>query len=507
MEDEKYLFDDYFEKINLNEELVDFYKFINDDGLTEEFINEKQLMELRNNNFNRYSSINLINIENLPIEYNSIVLQIKNMYSFIKSSEILIDTYEEAIETKKIIDILENYLNQLKEIVEKELNLLEIQNNDRQQKLKNIDYSFVDEKILANFLEKYNDLILFNSTIEDNIYDNYKRQIKRKKYINDLYRLINLEMEVSEKKHKDTELLSDMNKKIEFKIKEINEAIIYLEDLMLKNSKYKNEFDLFKNYFNSLIAYNDVDYKDVCRIYDILINNFKIKSLINYFEESFIKEIEYCRDEEKFIYDKYGIKNIKTSLDYISANYINMLTEEEKMLIEYLHEKVMSQDYNLEEIYNRIKLLTNNIWKKSITKVGSYNSEEDFNFICTNNQFIDEKHQAILITKKMLDRVTDYSDYQIGFICDYNDNLLYVTENEDIMTVDYNDMSNLKTPKQIEQEFLNFKVCSRLALNGYITKIAAVYYIDDGNNIKYKKAVDLSNQHKLPLIVLKKINK
>lgn len=184
-----------------------------------------------------------------------------------------------------------------------------------------------------------------------------------------------------------------------------------------------------------------------------------------------------------------------------------MLTEEEKMLIEYLHEKVMSQDYNLEEIYNRIKLLTNNIWKKSITKVGSYNREEDFNFICTNNQFIDEKHQAILITKKMLDRVTDYSDYQIGFICDYNDNLLYVTENEDIMTVDYNDMSNLKTPKQIEQEFLNFKVCSRLALNGYITKIAAVYYIDDGNNIKYKKAVDLSNQHKLPLIVLKKINK
>lgn len=314
-------------------------------------------------------------------------------------------------------------------------------------------------------------------------------------------------MEVSEKKHKDTELLSDMNKKIEFKIKEINEAIIYLEDLMLKNSKYKNEFDLFKNYFNSLIAYNDVDYKDVCRIYNILINNFKIKSLINYFEESFIKEIEYCRDEEKFIYDKYGIKNIKTSLDYISANYINMLTEEEKMLIEYLHEKVMSQDYNLEEIYNRIKLLTNNIWKKSITKVGSYNREEDFNFICTNNQFIDEKHQAILITKKMLDRVTDYSDYQIGFICDYNDNLLYVTENEDIMTVDYNDMSNLKTPKQIEQEFLNFKVCSRLALNGYITKIAAVYYIDDGNNIKYKKAVDLSNQHKLPLIVLKKINK
>ena len=104
----------------------------------------------------------------------------------------------------------------------------------------------------------------------------------------------------------------------------------------------------------------------------------------------------------------------------------------------------------------------------------------------------------------MLNRVNDYSRYQIGFICNFNDNLLYVTENNDIMTVAHEDMSNLKTPKQIEQEFVNFKVKNRIALNGYITNISAVYFINDGEFIKYKKALELANQYNLPLIILKK---
>ena len=68
-----------------------------------------------------------------------------------------------------------------------------------------------------------------------------------------------------------------------------------------------------------------------------------------------------------------------------------------------------------------------------MTDVFSYDQRNDFCFICTNNQFIDEKYQAILITKQMLERVENYSDYQIGFICNFNDNILYVTENDDII--------------------------------------------------------------------------
>ena len=57
-----------------------------------------------------------------------------------------------------------------------------------------------------------------------------------------------------------------------------------------------------------------------------------------------------------------------------------------------------------------------------------------------------------------------------------------------------------------KQEFVNFKIRNRIALNGYITRISAVYFINDGDYIKYRKAVELANQYKLPLLILKKDN-
>ena len=72
------------------------------------------------------------------------------------------------------------------------------------------------------------------------------------------------------------------------------------------------------------------------------------------------------------------------------------------------------------------------------------------------------------------------------------------------MTVDSDDMSDLKTPLQLEEEFINFKICNRIALNGYQTKITAVYIINDGDKNKYTKAIELANMYKLPLIELYK---
>ena len=183
---------------------------------------------------------------------------------------------------------------------------------------------------------------------------------------------------------------------------------------------------------------------------------------------------------------------------------MNSLEEEEKNTINNLYNTLNNDTVVLKEVYDKLREIVIKIWRETITDPYKYTINKDFCFICSNNQFIDEKYQTILITKKMLDRVEDYSNYEIGFICEFNNNVLYVTENEDIMTVDYNDMSNLKTPKQIEQEFINFKVCNRIALNGYLTKVSAVYIIDGKDPIKYKKAVELSNQYNLPLIVFKK---
>ena len=165
---------------------------------------------------------------------------------------------------------------------------------------------------------------------------------------------------------------------------------------------------------------------------------------------------------------------------------------------------MLDSDYNIDALEEELLPVVSKIWKSSVTNINEYNSDEDFCFICSNNQFIDPKYECILITKKELESDFDYLDYQIGFICGYNDNILYITENDDIMSVEYDDMSKLKTPKQLEQEFVNFAVCNRLALNGYTTKIEAVYYIEDGDNIKYTKAQSLANDYNLPLIIIKK---
>lgn len=495
-------FDNYFETVNLNSELESFYEFLNNDDLNNSLIESKELTDLRNENYKRYNDINLFNINTLSPEYQELVNVINKIYNYIIYDNILKENKEEATNTKKIIDLIYSHIDKLESILNKNISELEEQNDIRQNKLKQINYSAIDKNILSEFLTKYNNLVLFNSTIEEELYKNYKRQLKRKKYLNELYRIINLELE---EMIDIATPLEEINKKINEETKKIYNKIYYLEDLLIEGSKYQEELIIFKNYFSSIIAYNDSSYLEANRVYDILCNNLKIKSLLDYFEASLIKENEDNRKEENFIYEKYGIKNIKSSLDYISANYIDVLNEKEKSIIDLMYNKI-TDECNLKEIYAEFKKIISKIWNDSLTNIYSYNEEEDFCFICTNNQFLDKKHESILITKEMLNRVTDYLNYQIGFICDYNDNILYITENEDIMSVNHEDMSNLKSPKQIEQEFINFKVCNRLALNGYITKIKAVYLINDGNMSKYKKAVELANQYKLPLIVLKKDN-
>ena len=501
LQDSNNIFDDYFDTTNLNDELRRFYDFLNDEELNESFETESKLTNIRNENYRRYSDINLLCLDNLSIDFENISKEIKKIYSFIDSEELLKDDIETAIDNKKIIDLVYYYLDKLEKMVEDELKLLDHQNDIRQKKVKEIDYSQIDEKTLREILIKYNNIVLFNSTLEETVFDNYSKQIKRKEYLNELYKLINLELsnvnqESSEKK--------DLNNEIEIEIRNINDRIAYLEDLMIEKSKYETEFKVFKNYFSNLIAYDDSDYTDLSRVHYNICEDLKIKSLLNYFEDSFIKERENILKEEKFIYEKFGIKNLNASLDYISANYMDLLDGIEKETINNIYKLINDGNYELSNLYSQLKNIVNTIWDKSITNVYSYKQNEPFCFICSNNQFIDERYQTILITNKMLDRVEDYSDYQIGFICNYSNNILYVTENNDIMTVNHNDMSNLKTPKQIEQEFVNFKVCNRIALNGFLTKVEAVYYINDKNSNNKIKAIELANMYCLPLIELKK---
>ena len=497
---EEIIFDKYFDNMNLNEELKDFYRFMDDKVLYNEYTENVELTNLRNENYNRFSDLDVSKIKNLPNLYDSLVNEINKLYNILQSQDLFYNDIDEANDNKKIIDLFIKYFEQLEEVIKLDLYELEKTNNERQNNIIKIDYNKLDNKITERVFDLYNEIVYLNFESENNIFDNYKIQLERKKYIDELYKLLY--------KEKNTELpqlaLKKLNTKINQEKNNLYNKLLYLEDLMLEKSKYEKEFIEFKNYITKLFAYDDTNYKDLCNIYETLFINTDIKEQIDYFESSFIDEQESLKREEKFIYEKFGIKNIRSSLDYIFANYIDSITEEEKKLVNELYNEINNNNYDINEMYNKLSYFVNNIWKRSITNIKSYKKEEPFNFICTNNEFIDEKHEAILITDKMLNKVNSYSDYQIGFICEFNENILYITENENIMSVEHDDMSKLKTPKQIEQEFLNFKVCNRIALNGYITRIVAVYFIYDGDIMKYGKANQLAKQYNLPLIELKK---
>lgn len=500
-----HIFDDYFEKMDLNEDIKKIYEIINDDELQDEFERQKRLTKLRNDNHKRYHIININKFKNLPDYLQDVIEDILRLYTCIVPEDLLNDNLINAQNNKKILDNIYRRITRLDRMVKTALKELNLENDKRQSKF-NIPYFKaldISNELKKELFEKYNKLVLYNSVIVTDPYEDLKRQIVRDKYINDILKMLNLyEEEKLNLAKKDK--LKEINKKIDMEIIKHQNIIHYIEDLMPQDSKHIEEFNNFKEFFNKIIAYDDTNYNNAKQTYEILSDDSRFKIMISNFEELFIEEIESRKLEEKFVFEKFGIKNIRTSLNYIATNYMDNLDIESKKIIEDIFNRLDSNNIDLNDIKNRLEVIVKNIWKNTITSVYSYNPNQDFYFICSNNQFIDEKYQTILITKRELDRVDDYSDYQIGFICGYNDNILYITENDDIMTVDYDDMSSLKTPIQLEQEFINFKVCNRIALNGFRTNIEAVYYINNGNKENYRKAVELANTYKLPLIELKK---
>ena len=496
-----------FETMDLNSDIEKIYEIINDEELYDEFEKNVKLTNLRNENHRRYHKINTLKFKNMPQDLNDVIEDIMNLYNYIDSKKILTDDIYDSENTKILLDNIYRRIDRLNRMVNSYLKEITKNNDERQSKFsmtyfENLD---INSELKKDLVEKYNNLVLYSSEITEDIYEILKRQTKREQYINGILKLLNVEEEKKislQKKDK----LKILNKKIDIEIAKYKEQIQYLEDIIPTNSRYIEEFNNFKNFCNKLIAYDDTSYENTKQTFEILSDELRFKAYISNFEELFIQEKLDKENEEKFIFEKVGIKNLKTSLNYITANYMDKLNEEDKKIIEHIFDKLNNETYDLEELNKCLKLIVRNIWSLDITDVYKFNPNEDYYFICSNNQFIDEKYQTILITKKEINRVDDYQDYQIGFICGYNDNIMYITENEDIMSVDSDDMSNLKTPLQLEQEFINFKVCNRIALNGYKTKIEAVYFINDGDIEKYKKAIELANIYKLPLIELKKDN-
>ena len=494
-----------FTSLDLNEDLSKMYEIINNKKLKQSFESEKQLAKLRNENYKRYNNIDIVKYKNLPHEFNDVKAEIVKLYECIDVKEILNDDYENSMNIKTILNNIYYKISRLDSMVKTYLKEIVKYNNEKQKQFSRAYFNSLDvsDKLKKDLIEKYNDLVLLSSNLSNDIYRELRIQCDRKNIIDEILKMLNLGMQ--ERTNSITQdRLKPINLVINQEIEKYKDKIQYLEDLIIKDSKYSDDFNQFISFFNKIIAYDDTNYENARQTFDILVNDKELKNNISKFEELFINEKEEKLKEEKFIYEKIGLKNITKSLEYIKKHYYNNLSIDLKQNIDYIERMISQEECDITRLVSDFKLIVNYIWQDEITDIYKYNRNERYCFICTNNQFIDEKYQTILITNDEIKLVNDYEDYQIGFICGYNDNIMYITENDDIMTVSGNDMSNLKTPYQLEQEFVNFKVCNRIALNGYKTKVIAVYFINDGNMDKYVKAVELANMYNLPLIEFKK---
>lgn len=492
--------DEFFnsDSINLDLELKKFYNLLDNSETLNNIEKSEELNKIREENYQQYYKIDILKYKKLPKLFSEYTKDILKLYYSINSDNLLYDDYNRACNNKKTIEIINNNIKKLDNTLKLELSKIEEHNKLLQEKLsiKYIESLNLEESLKKEILDLYNKIILGNISVYDDLYSNLKIELERKNYLDNIYNIININEEYNSNK------LKTLNEEINKKIIIYREKIYYLQDLIVENSKYFKEFTDFVNYYNSLIAYDDSNYDKAKSVYELL-NSNKLNLIINSFEMRFIDELDFRNKEENFIYENIGIKNIKKSLDYISANYLDKLSELEKKLIQNIYDRIKLND-NIYDIHNDLKLIVNKLWEEDITNINSYDKTNNYCFICSNNQFIDPKYECILLTKKVISQSNNLSNYQLGFIIGYNNNILYITENDDIMSVDYDDMSNLKTPKQIELEFTNFGVCNKLVLDGYLSKIEAIYYIDTEDSKIINQAVELSKIYNLPLIKLTK---
>ena len=307
-------FIDFIEDNNISDELRNFYKLIYEEPSNLNLLNDE--------NKQKYSSINLKEIEDLPEEFYNITKEIKKIYSFISVENLDTDNIEQAKETKKIIDILLHHIFKLQEMIKEETEELLKENKQRQEIIKKINYASIDKKTLVSILDIYNNLIYCMYSKDANVFKEYKKQIKIKKDLNKIYRLINLEIDYN---YKTKDSLENLKEKTKEEIKKLYDKILYLEDLMIEGSKHLNEFTSFKNLFLKITAYDDNDYNAISKVYNFIKDNGVLLNKFNDLELILINEREYKNKEQDFIFEKIGLKNIKISLDYITANYMDEL--------------------------------------------------------------------------------------------------------------------------------------------------------------------------------------
>ena len=502
------LFDkEYFEDMDLNEDMEKIYSLISDEEEHNEYEKEMDLSRLRISNHKRYHKIKISLIEDLPNLFYLDVKEIKKIYNKINEKKILIANYEESEKNKYRLIQIEDKYKKLKDKVEIELKKI-IKLNDQEQKLLNYDVLKnlnVDKDEKKKLLNYYDKLIIISSNLENNVFLDYKNEYKRRKYLDKIRKIMDKEEKIL-KDQAITKELKLLNSKIDDAIIKLNYKIDYLNKLIKDDSEYKDDYSKFKTLCNTITSYDKENIEEARDTYKILCLQGKLDIFINKFENAFLQEIEKNIKGKNYEKLEEELNKIKEIVGLIENNYYDILNKEDARYIRNIKRDIKSKIINVKEEIININNLIKRIWHSYLTNIYSYNSNNDYHFICSNNQFIEPIYESILITKDIINNVDSYSDYQIGFICNNVDNIMYITNNNDVTEVKAEEKKLLKLPIEIENNFKSFSECYKIALDGNNTVLTAVYFIDDNDIDKLSKAVELANTYDIPLIRLKRDN-
>ncbi len=192
--DDNRILDKYFANLNLDEELKKISMNYVVDQSDEEYRKKAALNELRSNNHYRYYNIDFTKLDNLTEDINVYVRSIKELYKLIDPKVLLTENEIQADQHKIVLDKIYSYLDIIDEKVDLTLKLLIPNNNTKQSKLsiELFKRAKVPSKVLNELIDLYSELVIISSYLENDKYKDLKNQIKRKRNISKIYKLLNV---------------------------------------------------------------------------------------------------------------------------------------------------------------------------------------------------------------------------------------------------------------------------------------------------------------------------
>lgn len=290
-----------------------------------------------------------------------------------------------------------------------------------------------------------------------------------------------LEIEKNYNLYSEVEKYSDFKKQINDRYLNYKKKIgkIYLMDSLyeyekLEYSKTKN----LESVKNKKMDLNDNKLKRLSSIKMCLVNISAYKILFNAFEQAELES--YIVEINKIISKLMQYGKIKVS-EYIDDEYPKMLKIEEEC-----------------------QKFSNRLWNNCTTSLKEYKNTNEFNFL-VSTEVQRDKTKASLVSSNMLRNIKNV-DLKYGYILELKDEGIISAKSN--KTNDIGDESTLVTPGMIvSKNIKEKKLTNEIIIDTKKVYATGIYCFTDEdymNNSNYLKAVELSEEDNLPVIMIDK---